>query len=353
MDNYKVTVVITVYNCEKYVARCLNSVINQTYKNLEIIVINDGSTDNSIKIISEIAKGKQIDVYTKNNEGVSSARNVAIEKATGEYIYIIDCDDWLENTAVEEMVRIQKKYKSDIVKIGYYSNKIETKNYSIGKNNEYSNKLINLNTERKKIAGDILIGNITSYVWTMMINKNILSKQFEFDERFEFQEDKQFFLRLITNANSIYFYNKPLYHYYINQNSFMHKHVYEYYINKTLEMNSEFSDIIKAYYNNDKGLLEKNNLIAIYGIEEDLYYTYVNESKDRMIKNYYNIKEQWIKIMNSCNCDKNYKDGYINSNGKVIALWKKEKFNKIINQYRKRNFIRKFKLIIKKMMGRG
>lgn len=353
MDNYKVTIAITVYNCENYIARCLNSVINQTYSNIEIIVINDGSTDNSLKIVKEIANKKPIKIYTKNNEGVSSARNCAIEKATGEYIYIIDCDDWLEPTTIEEIVDIQKKYKSDIVKVGYYSNIIETKNYSIGKDSKYNSLLINLKEVRKKIAEDIIVGNITSYVWTMMIKKNILSECLEFDKRLEFQEDKQFLLRLITKANNIYFYNKPLYHYFINQNSFMHKHSYEYYIKKTLEMNSEFAQIIESYYDNDKTLIEKNNLVAVQGIEENLYHSYINESKSEMLKNYYRIKPQWLELINSCNSKKKYKEGYINSNGTIIALWEKEEFNKIIKQYKRRKFIQKTKMIIKKIMGRG
>ncbi|HJA50079.1 MAG TPA: glycosyltransferase, partial [Candidatus Fusicatenibacter intestinipullorum] len=96
IEKVKISVIIPVYNVEKYLKRCLDSVINQTYKNLEIILIDDGSTDNSGKICDEYAqKDERIIVIHKENGGVSSARNKGLDICIGDYISFIDSDDWI------------------------------------------------------------------------------------------------------------------------------------------------------------------------------------------------------------------------------------------------------------------
>lgn len=93
----KITVIIPIYNTEKYLRECIESVINQTYSIYEIMLIDDGSTDNSIKISHEYAqKYKNINVIHTSNKGVSAARNMAVERASGDYIMFVDSDDWLE-----------------------------------------------------------------------------------------------------------------------------------------------------------------------------------------------------------------------------------------------------------------
>ena len=101
----KISIIVPVYNLEKYLPRCLNSVCNQTYKNLEIILVDDGSTDKSSDICDNWAKkDSRIIVIHKKNGGVSSARNAGIKKATGEYIHFVDGDDWLELNCYEKIV---------------------------------------------------------------------------------------------------------------------------------------------------------------------------------------------------------------------------------------------------------
>lgn len=103
----KITVIIPIYNTEKYLRECIESVINQTYSIYEIMLIDDGSTDNSIKISHEYAqKYKNINVIHTSNKGVSAARNMAVERASGDYIMFVDSDDWLELDMVEELVKI-------------------------------------------------------------------------------------------------------------------------------------------------------------------------------------------------------------------------------------------------------
>ena len=101
-----ISVIVPVYNVEKYLNKCLDSIISQTYTNLEIILIDDGSTDNCGKICDEYAsKDKRIKVIHKENAGVSSARNYGIQCATGDWIMFVDSDDWIEFDAINSIRR--------------------------------------------------------------------------------------------------------------------------------------------------------------------------------------------------------------------------------------------------------
>ena len=114
---YKVSIVVPVYNVEKYLNRCLNSLVNQDYKNIEIIIVNDGSPDNSQMIIDKYKKeySNVIKAFKKKNEGLSEARNFGLKKATGDYIAFIDSDDYVETNMISEMIKCASKNNSDIV----------------------------------------------------------------------------------------------------------------------------------------------------------------------------------------------------------------------------------------------
>lgn len=112
----KITIIVPVYNQERFLDKCLESVIEQTYRNTEIIAVDDGSTDNSPKMLDEWAKkDSRIKVIHKKNEGLSSARNVALDIATGEYIAMIDSDDFWEKDALETLVTLTKSNDADMV----------------------------------------------------------------------------------------------------------------------------------------------------------------------------------------------------------------------------------------------
>ena len=127
-----ITVIIPIYNVSKYLRNCLESVINQTYKNLEIICINDGSTDDSLSILKEFKeKDKRIIIIDKKNEGVSIARNEGIEMATGEYLFCIDGDDFIDKDFFEKFYNNTKRNDSDLVVLSSFWNldKRVNKNY--------------------------------------------------------------------------------------------------------------------------------------------------------------------------------------------------------------------------------
>ena len=120
VDKLLISIIIPVYNAEKYIKRCLLSVQNQTYHNLEIIIINDGSQDQSVHICQEIAEeDSRISIYSQKNEGLSSARNYGLKLATGDYVYFLDSDDYIIPTCIERLLFVLKKYPlADIIQGG-------------------------------------------------------------------------------------------------------------------------------------------------------------------------------------------------------------------------------------------
>lgn len=129
----KVSVIIPVYNVEKYLDECLISVINQSYRNLEIIIVNDGSTDGSGKKCEGYKKiDSRISVFHKQNGGLSDARNYGLSRSHGEYVFFLDSDDFLDLVLIENLVKVALKTKSDIVvndAIDYYDNDIIEESY--------------------------------------------------------------------------------------------------------------------------------------------------------------------------------------------------------------------------------
>ncbi|WP_042721980.1 glycosyltransferase family 2 protein, partial [Flavobacterium sp. B17] len=113
----KISIIIPVYNVEQYLAKCLDSVVCQTYQNIEIIVVNDGSKDNSAQIITDYARKypDKIKSYHKENGGLSDARNFGIDRATGHYIGFVDSDDYITPTMYEDMVGLAEKYEAEMV----------------------------------------------------------------------------------------------------------------------------------------------------------------------------------------------------------------------------------------------
>ena len=117
-----VTVLIPVYNMEKYVAACIESIIEQSYKNLEIIIVNDGSTDSSEVILEEYAKkDDRIRVITTKNNGLSAARNIGIKEGRGEYIAFVDADDFVSRNYVKTLLSVCEEYKVPISQCYYYN----------------------------------------------------------------------------------------------------------------------------------------------------------------------------------------------------------------------------------------
>ena len=207
MEEIKVSVIIPVYNVEKYIRQCLESVINQTLKEIEIIIVNDGTKDNSMKIVEEYISDKRIKIINKENGGLSSARNTGILAAQGKYICFIDSDDFVEKSMLEELYNIIEEKKFDVVDsdIFLYNNK--THEIKERKNKEY------LKIEK----GLFLWGKYNVEVWNKIYRKNFLLDNNIFFEEGIIHEDDLFSIKILSSTNKIEHINKCFYYYRINR----------------------------------------------------------------------------------------------------------------------------------------
>ena len=191
--NSKVSIIIPIYNTEKYLNRCIDSVLNQSYNNLEILLINDGSTDNSEKICKEYEKKySRIKYIKKDNSGVSDTRNKGIKESSGKYIFFLDSDDYIDSGVIENLVN---NYKNNIL-TGIIAKVIEEKNtyYIEKRNNKYS---------PQDFIKSILNSKINGYCWCYLYEKKLL-KSIKFDNKIIYCEDVLFLCDYIYINNIKY-----------------------------------------------------------------------------------------------------------------------------------------------------
>lgn len=221
----KVSVIVPLYNVEKYMKKSIDSIRNQTYKNIEIILVDDGSPDNCGQIADYYAKlDNRISVIHKENGGLFSARNAGLKISTGDYIMFVDSDDWIEKNMIEEMLRKYHDDSIDLVICNY--NKIY-ENYSQTNYLNFKEEIIDV----KKIGLD-------QYLYTYFFNyrhgDEVCNKLYKaeiikknniyFEPNNEiFSEDKLFNLYYLTNVRKISTLNKSFYNYLQRENSIMHK----------------------------------------------------------------------------------------------------------------------------------
>ena len=247
-----ISVIVPIYNVEKYLNKCIDSIINQTYKNLEIILVDDGSPDNSGNICDEYSKkDNRIKVIHKENGGVSSARNVGINNATGNWISFIDSDDWIEENYFEILLNKAKNENADIVICGYnriWRNKVEIIN-KVSKDTIYNNKEYLINSLNPQMGFGY---------GPMKITKRECIGQVLFDENLVVGEDALFNLKISKNIKKAVFCNQVLYNYRNNENSAVKRFDLSYadkYLKSMISSkkyifdNYKEKEIIQRYYN--------------------------------------------------------------------------------------------------------
>ena len=209
--NEKITVIVPVYNVEHYLDKCLDSLINQTYKNLEIIVINDGSTDNSGIICQEYAqKDNRIIYIEKENGGLSDARNVGLDKMTGSYVTFIDSDDWVESDYVEVLYNKLIEYRADIAVGNYCKFNESDSNFYFHISGNYFEKLYdNVSIVDCLNDSNRLLNSALIVAWGKIYRKEIISN-FRFPVG-RVTEDAVFNLKILLSSKSIVYINKASY----------------------------------------------------------------------------------------------------------------------------------------------
>lgn len=304
-EEAKISVIVPVYNSKEYVDKCITSILNQTYKNLEIILVDDGSSDNSLEVCK---KFENIDnrikcIHIKNN-GVSTARNIGLDISTGEFIGFVDSDDIIEKDMYEKLYDNIIKNKTDLVICNYKPNN-DFKNIS---------KIIS-----NKLALEYLFykDKYRGYVWNKLYKKSLISNQ-RFDKDIHVCEDLLFNCKYILKCKKISIINEKLYNYIKNSNS----------VTNIYKDNSKKETALKSY--------EK-----MINLLDDKYENIVNLLKTLYIKEYSYIRflknKKCLKSSNET-AKKIYKE-LINSNNisviKKIEVFLYYNFSTIIQTLRK------------------
>lgn len=315
----KVSIIVPVYGVEKYIDKCLDSLVKQSLKEIEVIVVNDGTKDNSQKIIDKYVKKypDKIKSFIKENGGQGSARNYGLEKVSGEYIGYVDSDDFIEKDMYKKLYNKAKEKDYDIVVCG---------NYNVSE--DYQNKNVdvfinNYNTDLE----NIFFGKMA--VWNKIYKRDILIKnKLEFKEKVWY-EDLAFSVKAIMNSNTFAFIDEPLYDYLIREGSTMNNSN----VQRNLEILDAFNDILSYIKHNKKEeYFSKIEFLAIDHI-------YIISAIVRVLKADAdkNIKKETIeKLINYMNKNfPNYKSNkYINTlskNRKIIYKLINMKMYSLIN----------------------
>lgn len=234
--NPLISVIVPVYNVEKYLERCLESIVKQNYNNYEVIIINDGSTDNSQNIIETYAlKYTMINAYSRENKGLLYTRVDGVNKAKGKYIMFVDSDDWLENNALRVFANEIDKYDYDIIRANYNIFLGE----KIQKVNDLKQDVISKEQLNQKLYKKLMTTDSFNNVWRQVIKKEIIDID-SIDTTICMGEDIIFNLACYKNVNNMKILNDNVYNYRINSSS----------INQTIStkrLTNNIEDLFKVY----------------------------------------------------------------------------------------------------------
>lgn len=337
----KVSIIIPVYNKQKYLKKSIQSILEQTYDNFELIIVNDGSTDNSSEICHNFQKiDQRVRVIDIDNNGVSNARNVGVSNANGDYIQFIDADDYTANNMLENLVNIAKIYNPDVIVNGI--EKINEKNESVGKILPIFDGMTDIEKFMVNFAEVQKQTGIYGYVHNKFIRKSIIdNNNLLFDKDIWLAEDLDFCLDLYSNISSIYFC-KDIYYYYLQEaenSSTTSKKKHNYLQQGEIILKEkEMLDYKNALNNNNLGIVNSviTNFIMSY-IHQQFNYNYHQFIKDLdVVTN----NDKFIDSID-CNCNNKFTN-------RVMKLLLKDKKTSIYILFFTRTVLRDIYRKIKK-----
>ena len=335
--NSLISVIVPVYNVEKYLSKCLESIINQTYQNLEIICVDDGSTDSSPKILEEYAKkDTRIKILSQTNSGQGVTRNLAINLAKGEYIMFVDSDDWLSLNACEVLLNKISLTNSDFVIFGAYlfddnknCERIDSPYWSV---DEYREILKRKEVFDYKDVKDIIFKRFSP--WNKFYNASFLkANNIKFDEKLEF-EDVIFHMKSFLFADRITYCQDCLYNYRLFHSSSC---------TERFRKGKECFDIIEVVGVVEKFLNAKNAFVELespflkWKIETYIYYYNNIFPSKKLIKN----KFKNIILAEFKQIEKKYKENYICYilNDEALKNYYEIVKNKLFSIYKVMNYL--------------
>ena len=264
-----ISIVVPIYNKEKYLKKCIESILTQTYKDIELILVDDGSKDDSLKICKEYEADERVKIISKENGGVSTARNVGIEYAAGDKIVFIDADDYVDKDYINNLA----KYDDDLVVCGYLSDS----NNNISKEEGYNELLVS----KTEIDKNILNKKYTKLLVTpylKLFRKRIINdNQIVFNEKMSFGEDACFVFNYISNCESVRFIDYCGYYNVIIEGTLSRKYINN--IEEQIELlNNEINKIngpddMKDYW------LFRNYKLILFNEKNSNYKTFKNKLK--------------------------------------------------------------------------
>ena len=262
-----ISVIINVYNGEKYIENCIESIINQTYTNIEIIIVNDGSTDNTLNLCRKF-EDSRIKIINQENMGLALSRNVGIENSKGKYLYFVDADDYVENDVIEYLCKQIKKHQvlmaiCDSVDIYNYQEKVKNKE-----------EKISIATDQQMLKDILFSKNRVGAIWNKLIDRELFN-----DIRFENRiiNDVVVVYKLILLAKKIVVSNQIKYYYLRHEESITSKNTDERLIDfykGSLERFQYIKDVYPGFIENEIGLC----LIIIYIYTQDKVNEFLKET---------------------------------------------------------------------------
>ena len=270
--NELISVIIPVYNVEQYVESCLNSVINQSYFNLEIILVDDGSTDKSGEICDQYAlKDSRIKVIHEENAGLGEARNRGLRIASGDYICFVDSDDWIEEDYCKELIQAAERTNSDIAICGYNECLKEGKTHKVKYDDCFT-------TTGKEILHYTMTANgkywFNISVWNKMYKREIISGLW-FKSRV--YEDIMYNAGSMYRANKIAYINQCLYNYRTNREGSIISKGFQ---RKTIEFEMKFKEERVEFFKRKNEIKLARDAEAVVIHDKLLYYAFMSLSKD-------------------------------------------------------------------------
>lgn len=238
----KISIIIPVFNVEKYIYKCITTVCNQKNTDIEILIINDGTLDNSIEIVKQIDDNR-IRIINQENGGLSSARNTGIKNAKGQYIAFVDSDDWVDVNIYKKLYNIAIDNDCDIVQCDFYKAYSEFENFNL--NTEKRIDILNSNQALQNLYNEKYIQTIV--VWNKIYKKELFNN-IEFPKG-KLHEDEFTTYKLLYKAKKIGITNESLYYYRQTPNSIMNKkfNIKRLDILEALEERIEFMNKINNY----------------------------------------------------------------------------------------------------------
>lgn len=267
-----ISVTVAVYNTEKFLAKCMDAILAQTYKNIEIIAVDDGSKDGSLGILQEYEKkDSRVKAIHQENGGLAAARNTGLEHANGKYVCFLDSDDYIEEDYLEQLYQCLTQNDADVAVCGYY------KELPNGRTEDMLLGIEGIVERDEAIANMYMHNSFGAYSWNKLFKMSIVKEyNIRYDLELRMTQDLYWSTLYMKQIKKAAYVNKPLYHYIYNEDSAVHK------IKKTGKFNKKFLTSIKAHEKTKEVLKDESEFVRLSFSER-----YVNTYMRLVVNMYY------------------------------------------------------------------